>query len=85
MIVYAGMGTVLLGFTGALAVYQQERGAAGASIRTFGDPVWWTCSTLAAVGYGDVVPVTPGGRLAAVGAMAVGLGLFGTVTGTFAP
>ncbi|MFC8349498.1 potassium channel family protein [Streptomyces sp. NPDC057280] len=84
VIFYAGISTVLLGFAGALAVYQQERGAPGASMRTFGDAMWWTCATLATVGYGDVTPVTPVGRLIAVGIMAVGLALLGAVTGTFA-
>jgi voltage-gated potassium channel len=84
VIVYAGLATVLLGFTGALAVYQQERGAPDASMRTFGDAVWWTCATLATVGYGDVAPVTPLGRLIAVGIMGIGLALLGAVTGTFA-
>ena len=81
---YAGLSTLLLGFSGSLAVYQQERGAAHASIRTFGDSVWWTCATLATVGYGDVTPVTPIGRLIAIGMMAIGLALLGAVTGTFA-
>ncbi|KUN97306.1 potassium channel family protein [Streptomyces caeruleatus] len=84
VIVYAGLSTVLLGFTGALSVYHQERGAPGATMRTFGDALWWTCSTLATVGYGDFTPVTVRGRLIAVGIMAVGLGLLGAVTGTFA-
>ncbi|MER5529125.1 potassium channel family protein [Streptomyces sp. NPDC002677] len=81
--VYAGLSIALLGFAGALAVYQAERAAPGASIRTFGDAVWWTCETLATVGYGDVVPVTPLGRTIAVGLMACGLALLGTVTGSF--
>ncbi len=84
VIAYAGLSTVLLGFTGALAVYQQEHGAPDASILTFGDAVWWTCATLATVGYGDVVPVTPVGRLIAVGMMGIGLALLGALTGTFA-
>ncbi|MFJ9903027.1 potassium channel family protein [Streptomyces sp. NPDC101152] len=81
---YSGIATVLLGFAGALAVYQQERGAPGASMKTFGDALWWTCATLTTVGYGDIVPVTPTGRSIAVVMMAIGLALLGAVTGTFA-
>ncbi|MFJ3671731.1 potassium channel family protein [Streptomyces sp. NPDC090106] len=84
VMVYAGLATALLGFAGSLAVFQEERGAPGATMLTFGDAVWWTCATLATVGYGDVTPVTPMGRLIAVGIMAIGLALLGAVTGTFA-
>ncbi|MFD5698819.1 potassium channel family protein [Streptomyces lasiicapitis] len=80
---YAGLSVLLLGFAGALAVYHQEHAAADATIRTFGDAVWWTCATLATVGYGDVAPVTPRGRLVAVGLMGCGLALLGAVTGSF--
>lgn len=83
VIVYAGLSVALLGFAGALAVYQQEHAASGATIRTFGDAAWWTCATLATVGYGDVAPVTPLGRTIAVGLMACGLALLGAVTGSF--
>ncbi|MFD0307818.1 potassium channel family protein [Streptomyces sp. NPDC127119] len=83
VITYAGLAVSLLGFAGALAVYQQERTAPDATIHTFGDAVWWTCATLATVGYGDVAPVTPVGRLIAVGLMACGLALLGAVTGSF--
>ncbi|MEV5971163.1 potassium channel family protein [Streptomyces sp. NPDC051921] len=80
---YAGLSATLLGFAGALTVYDVEYGAPGASIVTFGDSVWWACATLATVGYGDVVPVTSVGRLVAVGMMACGLALLGAVTGSF--
>ncbi|WP_328497520.1 potassium channel family protein [Streptomyces sp. NBC_00414] len=83
VITYAGLAVSLLGFAGALAVYQQEHAAPGATIRTFGDAVWWTCATMATVGYGDVAPVTPVGRVIAVGLMACGLALLGAVTGSF--
>ncbi|GKQ40196.1 potassium channel family protein [Streptomyces sp. A012304] len=83
VITYAGVSTALLGFAGALTVYDQERGVPGASMRTFGDAVWWTCATLSTVGYGDIAPVTAGGRVVAVGLMACGLALLGTVTGSF--
>jgi voltage-gated potassium channel len=50
----------------------------------FGDAVWWTFATLTTVGYGDVTPVTPLGRLIAVGVMMIGMALLAAVTGTFA-
>ncbi|MGW6027722.1 potassium channel family protein [Streptomyces sp. NPDC055099] len=83
VVTYAGLSALLLGFTGALAVYQHEHAAPDATIRTFGDAVWWTAATLSTVGYGDVAPVTPVGRLVAVGVMLSGLALLGAVTGSF--
>lgn len=80
---YAGLTSVLLGFSASLAVYRVERDAPGASIRTFGDAVWWACATLTTVGYGDAAPVTPAGRVVAAGLMACGLALLGAVTGSF--
>ncbi|MGW0579015.1 potassium channel family protein [Streptomyces sp. NPDC002920] len=83
VITYSGVTAVLLGFACALAVYDLERGAPGTDMHTFGDALWWACTTLTTVGYGDVVPVTTGGRLIAVGLMACGLALLGAVTGSF--
>ncbi|MDI5964657.1 potassium channel family protein [Streptomyces sp. SL13] len=83
VIVYTGLTTVLLGFAASLAVYQVEHAAPGATIRSYGDAVWWACSTLTAVGYGDVFPVTTRGRVIGVAVMLTGLGLLGAVMGTF--
>ncbi|MGP3634277.1 potassium channel family protein [Streptomyces sp. 24-1644] len=80
---YAGMTALLIGFSAALAVYHQEHGAPGTTIRTFGDAAWWACETLTTVGYGDVTPVTPGGRVVAALLMLCGLALLGAVTGSF--
>ncbi|TGA83384.1 potassium channel family protein, partial [Streptomyces palmae] len=74
---YAGLSAVLLGVGAALAVLPDERHAAGASIRTFGDALWWACSTLTTTGYGDVIPVTPRGRVIGVGLMVLGVALVG--------
>ncbi|WP_351224162.1 ion channel [Streptomyces sp. NPDC002133] len=83
VIAYAGVTAILLGYAGALTVYQAERSAPGATIHTFGDSLWWACETLTTVGYGDVTPVTRTGRLIAVGMMMCGLALLGAVTGSF--
>lgn len=72
----AAVATVGLG---ALSVLNAERDAAGATIVGFGDAVWWACSTVTTVGYGDVYPVTTEGRCVAVVVMVVGIGLVGTV------
>ncbi|MFF1699184.1 potassium channel family protein [Streptomyces sp. NPDC058257] len=83
VVTYSGLSALLLGFAASLAVYQHEHAAKGATIRTFGDAVWWASATLATVGYGDETPVTPVGRLVAVGLMLCGLALLGAVTGSF--
>ncbi|MFD5148698.1 potassium channel family protein [Streptomyces sp. NPDC058401] len=80
---YAGLSAGLMGFAGALGVYHFERRAPGATIHTFGDAVWWVCETLTTVGYGDMAPVTPMGRIIAAFLMAGGLALLGAVTGSF--
>lgn len=42
------------------------------------DALWWSVVTMATVGYGDVFPVTPGGRyLVGVPAMVFGIGFLG--------
>jgi voltage-gated potassium channel len=83
VMMYAGLSSTLLGVTAALSVYHVEHTASGATIRTFGDSLWWAAATLSTVGYGDAVPVTPQGRLIAVALMACGLALLGAVTGSF--
>jgi voltage-gated potassium channel len=44
------------------------------------DALWWGITTLSTVGYGDVTPVTPEGRLVAGALMVLGIGLFGAIT-----
>ena len=81
---YAGAASLLLGFCGALAVLDAERGHPGANIETFGDAAWWAVVTMTTVGYGDRYPVTVEGRFAATVLMLGGVALLGTVTATLA-
>ncbi|MGD0850579.1 cyclic nucleotide-gated ion channel [Bradyrhizobium sp.] len=46
--------------------------------------LWWAVATLTTTGYGDVVPITPLGRVVAAAVMICGLGVFGLWTGILA-
>jgi len=55
-----------------------------ANIKTAGDAVWWSVTTVTTVGYGDRYPVTPEGRVIAIGLMICGVGMFGALSGIVA-
>lgn len=54
------------------------------NIKTAGDAVWWSMTTVTTVGYGDRYPVTAAGRIVAAVLMIGGMGLFGTLSGIIA-
>lgn len=72
----------MLVFVGAAVEVAFESHAPGASIRSYGDALWWAMVTITTVGYGDKVPVTPAGRGVAVVFMVTGVALFGLLTAT---
>jgi len=74
---------LVLEFGGAMII-NVEAGDAQANIKTAGDGVWWAFVTITTVGYGDQYPVTELGRLVGVFTMALGVGLFGVLTGFLA-
>jgi voltage-gated potassium channel len=84
VVTYVAGATVLLVLTSALAVLDAERHRVGANITSFGDALWWACTTITTVGYGDRYPVTTQGRLVAVGLMIAGIALLGVVTAAIA-
>ena len=81
---YAAGGSAFLVFIAAVAVLDAERHAPDAAITTFSDALWWATATVTTVGYGDFSPITPQGRLVAVGLMVAGIALLGVVTATVA-
>ena len=82
LLIYGVGSALLLMWYISLIVLQSERYAPGATIRSFGDAVWWAFCTVTTVGYGDYVPVTIPGRIAAVFLMAGGVVLVGLVVAT---
>ena len=79
----AATATIVM-FVGAVGMLDVERHVAGANIRTFGDAVWWSLTTLTTVGYGDRYPVTTEGRLIAAAVMLTGIAVLGVVTASIA-
>lgn len=53
-------------------------------IQSFADAIWWGFTTVTTVGYGDITPVTPEGRLLGIFLMLVGTLLFALHTSLFA-
>lgn len=65
----------------SLFLYAAKNGVNKAVTSPF-DALWWGIVTLTTVGYGDVVPKTVEGRIAASVLMLLGIGLFSAITAT---
>jgi voltage-gated potassium channel len=63
----------------SVALYASERGVNDAISEPI-DALWWGIFTLSTVGYGDVIPITPEGRIAAMALMVLGIGLYSAIT-----
>lgn len=77
----------IVGNTGAIAcgvlLYYIEVGT-NPAIKSLYDSIWWAFVTVTSVGYGDITPVTPAGRLVGIVLMIFGTGVFATYTAIFA-
>jgi voltage-gated potassium channel len=71
-------------FLASVSVYFLERDVQPGTFGSVPAALWWAIATLTTVGYGDVVPITPLGRLVAAMVMICGLGVFGLWTGILA-
>ncbi len=77
VIVTAFSNLVVLG--GGTALWLAEGDRPDSTVRSWGDGLWWSLTTLTTVGYGDHVPVTTTGRLVGAVVMVAGVAVIGAV------
>jgi voltage-gated potassium channel len=75
---------VLLLTGGAVLGYLAERHAQPGVFTSVGTALWWAITTLTTTGYGDMVPITPLGRMVGGAVMIGGLGTISLLAGILA-
>lgn len=83
LMVFAGMAGALL-YLCATAVYLFEREAQPEAFASVFHSIWWAVVTFTTVGYGDVVPVTTGGKVFTTLILVLALGVVAVPTGLIA-
>ena len=71
---------IMLGFSGIL-MYYIERNAQPQAFENIGDGFWWAIVAFTTVGYGDIYPVTPLGRLLSSLISLIGIAMIAIPTG----
>jgi len=80
-LVIFGIATLMMLFLAAVGIYHFEHAAQPEVFSNVFDCLWWAVATLTTVGYGDVYPITIGGRLFTFLILMLGLGLVAVPTG----
>ncbi len=76
--------TGLLIFMAAFGVYHFEHAAQPEQFSHLGDALWWAVATLTTVGYGDIYPITIGGKIMTAIVVLCGLGIVAAPAGIVA-
>ena len=75
---------ILLIYLTAVGIYFFEHEAQPDKFDNIFDSLWWAVVTLTTVGYGDIYPITVGGKLFTVIILLLGLGIVAVPTGLLA-
>jgi len=76
--------TLLLLYMAAVGIYFFENKAQPDVFTSVPHSLWWAVATLTTVGYGDVYPITAGGRLFTFLVLIIGLGVVAVPAGLVA-
>jgi voltage-gated potassium channel len=73
--------TVVLLYLSAVGIYYFENAAQPEKFASVFHSLWWSIITLTTVGYGDIYPITVGGRIFTFFVLMLGLGVVAVPTG----
>lgn len=83
-IVLFGVVTIMLLYLSSVGIYYFENGTQPEQFKSIFHSFWWAVATLTTVGYGDVYPVTIGGRIFTFFILMIGLGIVAVPAGLLA-
>lgn len=78
------VATVFLLFLSAVGIYYFENASQPDQFKSVFHSLWWAVATLTTVGYGDVYPVTIGGKIFTFIILMIGLGVVAVPSGLLA-
>ena len=83
-LVLFGVITVIMLFLASVGIYYFESEEQPESFASVFHCLWWAIITFTTVGYGDVLPITVGGRIFTGVLLVIGVGIVAVPTGLFA-
>lgn len=83
-LIFFGIISNILLYLSAVGIYYFENPVQPEVFKSVFHSLWWAICTLSAVGYGDIIPITAGGRMFTFVVLIIGLGVVAVPSGIFA-
>ena len=79
-----GVATIFMLYVAAVGIYYCENPAQPEQFKSVFHSLWWSVTTLTTVGYGDIYPITVGGKIFTTFVVFIGMGMVAIPTGLLA-